>query len=417
MKAKLPVSATKPLFLLSLTLSAHCFLEPSKAAPLNDNENEPHTPAIIRGNVTGYTLKNNDDLLDGSFVFASLSARSLLSFQIDNLFAPSEKLKAGPIETEVPGNMHFPTQREWYGIFPLTIQKNLFSVPLQKVPQEDEFFALWFRAPFSKLIDLSRKKAPYRDFLKLIEFKAFGLSEKKDWSTEKSLNIALTHKPSAGVKYHWNRSPPTSSQWDSHVAFQKTKHNRWIVADFKTNPSPHSQTLSVSGLESDFRLLLLRVQDKPDNKKPQSMVAHFVESQGENVSATGTPAPIENVNFSNNKITWAPIFNQNGWMAILRGEDSLKAEAPENGSELGLDIFGNFGFSNLLSLLQPLQQWVSPSLGFYELDTPLLKNETLALLFVKTAEEIPDPSLDDNSGDQDPLIFQHAQEIKIHLIQ
>ncbi len=90
-------------------------------------------------------------------------------------------MKAGPTTVKVPGNMYFPSQREKYGIFPVTLAKENFGFYTTK-EAEEEITALWFSLPFSTLKDMGKKKATFKDLLPKIKFRRMAFENNHFWA-------------------------------------------------------------------------------------------------------------------------------------------------------------------------------------------------------------------------------------------
>src|SRR5437868_4665493 len=69
----------------------------------------PHTFADavhITGVVNGIQTEDSDGFVDGALVLPTFRSEALLQFDIENLLAPNEPMKAGPKQINVPGNLY-----------------------------------------------------------------------------------------------------------------------------------------------------------------------------------------------------------------------------------------------------------------------------------------------------------------------
>ena len=363
---------------------------------------------LIRGKVSGYQLKDKDDRIDGAVVFQSLKASSLMGFQINDLMGPDEKMKAGPLSEEVPGNLHFPTQKEKWGIFPVTLSKEQFVVPY-KPGESSELFAMRFSVPFGAAVD--KRNAPYNQLLSLVNLRGYGMTEMRDWSHAQNIEIVLDRSPQVGAAYTWNRDGFGDHEWEALIAFQADANKRWVVSDFQPSPDKSGVTRKVPGLEADSAYLFLRMLDNKDHSSPIAMAANFVRSRDASVGVDGVAPYLQGVSVSGKTVNWAPI-NESGWMAVMRGTSSTKLKVHSNNP---YGVFGRLGFDRIMRFGAPLMAWVSPTSGHYELDSPLTKNDTLTVLFVKTDADVAMPDANDPSDD--PELFQHAREMRAQIIQ
>jgi hypothetical protein len=139
---------------------------------------------------------------DLAVVFPTLSEDQILSFDFTSLFSPNESLKAGPITTDVPGNVFVPRQSERYGLLPVTLAKEKFTLFVEPGLRH-ELFAMALRAPFSEMVSLARRKAPMVEMIRLVKFGQLGYYSARDWSRERSIDLSLNRERPRTTSVAW----------------------------------------------------------------------------------------------------------------------------------------------------------------------------------------------------------------------
>jgi hypothetical protein len=337
--------------------------------------------AKVAGQVTGFGPLANDDVIDGALAVPSLRPTDLLSFQLDHFVAPSEEMEVGPVKTKVPGNLFFPRQRESYGILPLTIERNPFSyIPVEG--QKDELSAFWFSAPFNKVADLARAKAPYWQILPLVRIRALGVTSDTDWSTQNRALISLDRPLVKDQRFVWTRPPAGPKDADIAVNFQISPEGRWILADFMAGFGREAMVASSPRLPPDQKLVLVRVRNSEQNK-PVSAQAYIVSMKPKDrVERNGLPELLKGVEIRGSEILWtAP--GRSGAISVLKGADKKAKSFEANVFE----IFGDFGLSDLFFMSTEQVFWADPAAGRLDIG-PTDKASSIAIVFVGTSEPV-----------------------------
>jgi len=363
-------------------------------------------PSKVQGKVLGFGQLKNDDVIDGAFILPSLRAYDLITFQLDHLLAPSEVMKVGPTSAKVPGNLYFPKQRESYGILPLTIEKDPFSFH-PKAGVTEELSALWFSAPFNKVADLARSKAPYYDIVPLVKLKGFSLTVDQSWAQTPTTILNLNKTYSKKIAYTWGARQASPKDFDVIVAFQRTPASRWIVTDFIGKAPLNGNLNSGEKLLDDHKLLFMRVYNNEKNKP--FAAGGFIRNaeMGQHVDISGVAEKIVAPAINNTLITWEPI-QKHGLMAVLSGVDSL-ININEEGP---FDVFGHFGFRNLWSTKVTKVQWVSGNTGSFDMGV-IDPKSSVTLVFVSTDRPVNLPT----TTQEEPEVFTYATELAMHKLK
>jgi len=371
-------------------------------------------PTKVVGKVLGFGQLRSDDIVDGAVVIPSLKAQDILSFQLNSLLGPNEEMSAGPVTTEVPGNLYIPSQRERYGIFPITLNKETFTLMMEP-GERNELVAIRFQAPFSRAVELARNKAPYTELVPLVTLKSFSLGSDRDWSREPSVNLTLDKDFQKTSNYQWRRNPAAANEFDMLVSFQRSPKDRWIPTDL-IGKLPASGKFNISpSLPNDLKVLTARVTNNVDNDPVEARGWFLNGKGGDTFSAADLPEKISGISIKDNTIQWNPI-DTHGWMAVLRGSKMKSAPEVPEGLSGDLMVLGDFGIGKLLRFLgdSPLENWISAKEGIYELATPRLANEKISLLFIGAHREVPNPQ---DSELTEPELFTYAKELRMVVIQ
>ncbi|MEO5667407.1 MAG: hypothetical protein ABIR96_05045 [Bdellovibrionota bacterium] len=287
----------------------------------------PQTTEKVQGKVSGFKKLDRDGWVDVAVVIPTLSEEQLLSFDFSNLLSPNEKMKAGPVEMDVPGNVFVPEQKERYGLIPVTLRKDSFSLQMEP-GQAQELFALAVRGPFSELVSKARAKAPAVDVLKLIEFGQLGYYEARDWTTSRSINLDLNQERPRSTAVSWSRSAPGATDSDIVVNLEETPGSRWLVSDLETNPS-NTITMKSTNFSGLAKAMLARATFTKDKKELESMRGWFLtHERSSRLSASGVPSLIRDVKWTSpTTLTWDP-GNKKGWVTVFHENLVTHADDP-----------------------------------------------------------------------------------------
>jgi hypothetical protein len=299
-------------------------------------------------------------------------------------------MKAGPIETEVPGNLHVPEQKERYGIIPVTLRKDTFTL-LMEPGERAELFVMSMRGPFSDLADKARKKAPTPEILKLIKFGQLGYHGARDWTRERTIDLGLNRDRPRSSAVSWSRSAAASKEMDLAVNLEETPTGRWLVSDLDTLPAASfaMKSTSFTGLS---KMMLARALFKDNNEDIKSVRAWFpTYNRGSRVTASGVPALITGLKWeSGNVLAWNPA-EKSGWVTVVR--EDLVAPSKEPELDPSLVFFPNL--SHLIDFARPRlsSKWVRVEEGRLEVDASLLAQGQLVFVFLGGSDLAEGPAL------------------------
>jgi hypothetical protein len=354
------------------------------------SESAPEAAQKVQGKVSGYATLERDGWADVSVVMPTLTEEQILSFDFTSLFSPNENMKAGPIETEVPGNLHVPEQKERYGIIPVTLRKDSFTL-LMEPGEPKELFVLSMRGPFSDLADKARKKAPTPEILKLIKFGQLGYHGARDWTRERTIDLGLNRDRPRSSNVSWSRAAPAAKEMDLAVNLEETPTGRWLVSDLDTLPEASfvMKSTSFTGLS---KLMLARALFQDNNKDIKSVRAWFPSyTRASRISASGVPALISGLKWeSRHVITWNPAA-KSGWVTVFRQDLVSSANEPELNPSLV--FFPNL--SHLIDFARPRvsSNWVRVEDGRLEVDASMLVKSELIFVFLGGDDLESGPSL------------------------
>jgi hypothetical protein len=353
-------------------------------------DSAPEAAQKVQGKVSGYATLERDGWADVSVVMPTLTEEQILSFDFTSVFSPNENMKAGPIETEVPGNLHVPEQKERYGIIPVTLRKDTFTL-LMEPGTPKELFVMSMRGPFSELADKARKKAPTPEILKLIKFGQLGYHGARDWTRERTIDLGLNRDRPRSSNVSWSRGAPAAKEMDLAVNLEETPTGNWLVSDLDTLPAASfaMKSTSFTGLS---KIMLARALFKDNNEDLKSVRAWFpTYNRGSRVSASGVPALITGLKWeSGNVITWNPS-EKSGWVTVFR-EDLV---APSNEPELDPSLIFFPNLSHLIDFARPRvsAKWVRVEDGRLEVDASMFVKSQLIFVFLGGDDLADGPAL------------------------
>ena len=354
------------------------------------SESAPEAAQKVQGKVSGYATLERDGWADVSVVMPTLTEEQILSFDFTSLFAPNENMKAGPIETEVPGNLHVPEQKERYGIIPVTLRKDSFTL-LMEPGEPKELFVLSMRGPFSDLADKARKKAPTSEILKLIKFGQLGYHGARDWTRERTIDLGLNRDRPRSSNVSWSRAAPAAREMDLAVNLEETPTGRWLVSDLDTLPEASfvMKSTSFAGLS---KLMLARALFQDNNKDIKSVRAWFPSyNRASRISASGVPALISGLKWeSDNVITWNPAA-KSGWVTVFRQDPVSSASEPE--LDPSLVFFPNLSHLIDFARSRVSSKWVRVEDGRLEVDASMLVKSQLIFVLLGGDDLDNGPSL------------------------
>lgn len=361
-----------------------------------------------QGSISGFGAISTDGLIDGAFAYPALSNEDLIQMNINKFIGPAEKISLGLFSTDVPGNLFFPKQKEYYGgVFPINLKKEHFTVFLDD-SMEQELVGMSFQGPFKKLASLGQKKAPWPEMAKLISFKNIGTVNGHQLAGNKQIKLPLNLKSQNSSSYEWKRPAKGNFTEDIILHVQRTPKNNWLMTDFQVAPVESNSLKSIPSFSNEEMSLFMRVHHDND-WNPTDIVgwARFSDTKNTKHVINGLPEKIANVQFdAKGEITWKP-FNDLGWMGVVREKIDFRRSHD--------NFWGNilsFGLQRFKRESRELKEWVNPLAGEYRLKTPLDPEENLILLFVETVEDLPIP----NSGNID-LFVEKLVSIRVHRIQ
>ncbi|MEZ4815567.1 MAG: hypothetical protein R3A80_10240 [Bdellovibrionota bacterium] len=365
-----------------------------------------HSEDLVKvgGVVSGFSGIKSDDTVDGALVIPTVSAEDLFQFNVDQFMGPSEKMTVGGLfSAEVPSNLYFPKQREWWGIIPVNFGKEQFSIMAEKGDSR-ELVCAWFKLPFDKMVEINNSGAPGTALLPLMTIHKHGFLAEKDWSTVKRIDMKVDKALGTKMNYSWDRAATTGTDMDGVFMFQATKTNRWAFVNLKGAPSKTGTIESMSGLENNFKVLFMRTHNT--DKDVTSAEGHIRGATlQDKVTVTGVPAPLE-AQIASSKITWTPIESP-GWMTLV-------IQARETAAENVLfkidNLFGGF----FAAAEDSLQLWLDPKEGSTSpLNSNSLKDSDIILSFIGTTEAVPMPE----DGQDNSAFLDVASEIRMKKLQ
>lgn len=358
----------------------------------------------VNGVVSGFTGIKSDDIVDGALVIPTLSADDLFQFNVDQFMGPGENMTVGGLfSAEVPSNMYFPKQKEWWGIIPVGFGKEQFSLMVAKGDKR-EIVSAWFKLPFDKMVDIQNSGAPATALLPLLTITKHSYLAEKDWSTVSKIDVKLDRDLDKSVKFGWDRAAITGSDMDGVFLFQGTKTNRWAFVNLKGNPAKTGEIQSMKGLEDNFKMIFMRTHS---TEKDVTAGEGFIRAAklGQTVSVKGVPKALD-AKLVGTKVTWTPI-EEMGWLAVVFQPKKEEATAPLFSID---NLFGGF----FAKVEEAVQIWLDPKQGTSgSINSNTLQNADVIATFIGTTVEVPMPE----EGQDNTAFLDAASEIRMKTLQ
>jgi hypothetical protein len=361
----------------------------------------------IPGVVRGFGTLRNDGIIDAALVVPTLTSEQILAFELGDLMAPKEKMSAGPMDVDVPGNLYVPEQSEDYGIFPITIRKNEFGY-YPKTSDEVELATYGAQAPFGDLVSKIRNHAPYKEILQLVTFKKFGLTDKRDWSRANRIATDLDKAPQTLGAYRWNRSAGANTDADLVLSFQQTPSQRWMLGGLDTRPQARGNVTGVQGLTGLTKTLFVRVINDAQNNPIAArgyFRTHTPQAPGD-FNVENIPPALDGLKLEERKtLRWTDP-KVPGWIGVFRAKKSNSMNlfyhltSPEMSQEVGI---------------KSTEQWVPAFSEEYVLEEPLKDNEELVVVFVGSSEQMRAADSGDDTQVFAPVL-ESATELRLSRI-
>gem|GEM_PF-1898277 len=385
------VSWTCLLGLVSLAAEASSSREAQATAAETTVET---TASKIQGKVDGFGSLPRDDWADAAAVFPSLTENQILSFDFGALLAPDEPMKAGPMSTDVPGNVYVPRQSEKYGWIPVTLEKESFSIYL-KAGEQNELFVISVKAPFNEAVRKAREKAPAAEIVKLMKFGKLGFAPAKDWSKERNANIALNQSRPKATNLKWTRSKASSSEADIVLNLEETPMSRWLISDLDADPKT-SLRVSSTNFAGKAKLIFARSKFNSNDDLVWMRSWFPTHERPSQLQVEGIPAALEAVKWEDttnitwtggDKLGWATVFIEAPKTAPASDDEFLSIEA----------LFLQNLVAPLRSIARPRMktEWVRVEDGRITLSKAPAAKSTVSLVFLGGQRLTDSPNLVD----------------------
>lgn len=398
------IGATFAITLTSLSL----FSTSVQAEPVEGRLNfDTQNTREVNGKLDGFGRLTRDDVADMAFVLPSITEEQLLSFDLAGLLSPNEELKVGPVKAQVPGNLYVPNQWESWGLLPLRIRKENFTI-LHTPGKRTELFSMAVQAPFNELVDKGRGGAKKAELMKLISFNKLGFASAQDWTRyRRPIELSLNKSRPRKSTLIWDRTRPAANDADLVLQVEETPLGRWILSDGNTNPQRRSELWATSS-SSEARLIVGR-SFFDANDKFEAVKAWLTPlRRGYWHEVDGIPKSVDGLSWKDS--------NTASWQADDRkGFVSLFIERRPNSQTLVNKALAMLEdkdlFPALTAYLKSKQDreiqssgWVPFESGTLSIDTPVDGNDAVEMIFI-SGEEMAEPSL------------KKANQVVVHSLQ
>ncbi len=109
-------------------------------------------PLELRGQASGFTLKDSDNTMDFALVMPAVKKREMLAFNIGMFISPkTDQISVYGQKLNLPSNTSIPKQKESYGLFPVTIDKSLYRLYFD-LPGNQKIVTIHGQFPFKQVV-------------------------------------------------------------------------------------------------------------------------------------------------------------------------------------------------------------------------------------------------------------------------
>ncbi len=148
--------------------------------------------AELSGKTTGFRIVNGDKLIDFGLTLKAMTYEDLLSFDLNLVLSPyKDVVTAGGYDIYLPSNVSLPSQKESYGIFPVSLNKNQYRLYFSPSTAKQKLMTTNGRFPFKKVVDGYRAGKPMYELLDHFSLTGGTFSDVVINSTKHSLDVPV----------------------------------------------------------------------------------------------------------------------------------------------------------------------------------------------------------------------------------
>jgi hypothetical protein len=334
----------------------------------------------VPGVVDGFSGLRSDGILDGALVLPSFREDKILAFELNSFLYPSEPMRAGPMNPKVPGNLFFPSQRENYGLLPITIEKPSFSY-VAKPGQSDELSGFWFSIPFDRLTDAAQNPLELKKALAQLRLRRFVFESDRDWTQLSRIPLSLKYQSQPSQAYRWTKSAGAANEIDLSLRLQATAAGRWALVDIQS-PADSGNLGGLLNLESEAKNLFGRIELSKDGKAFRGARFFVRPSSQTPVSVEGLPSPLA-LTLSRDRVQWQDLA-QPAWIRVQ--VQRQKKQAQELDPLSWALSFGLRPWIEVVTLWT--SPWVPSFVGSAAFNSPLQSGDSVIATWVDTPEQV-----------------------------
>jgi hypothetical protein len=131
----------------------------------------------LAGTTSGYGNLSNDGFLDFGLVIPAMTKKDFFSFNIASVISPvNDTMSVAGEKVYVPSNIALPTQKESYGIFPVTLGKEAYRL-FYTEPGQKNVYSLRGQFPFKKVVDELRNNKEFYELLNYFTMKSGSVTQ------------------------------------------------------------------------------------------------------------------------------------------------------------------------------------------------------------------------------------------------
>lgn len=213
-------------------------------------------PLELKGNTSGYTLKDGDKLMDFSMMIPGFKKDELLAFNIDMFISPkTDEVTVYGQKLNLPSNTSIPKQKESYGFFPVTLDKPLYRMYFDD-PGSRRISAIHGQFPFSQVVKEMQSGKSFVELINYFTILGGSVADANVLAPTQNLDIAINNLNFSQQRPF--KSPVFNADEFLIAVSLNANREEYYPTDFKNVTSNVVQNLSTTPGSSPQLLVALK---------------------------------------------------------------------------------------------------------------------------------------------------------------
>jgi hypothetical protein len=149
------------------------------------------TKLQVSGVTTGHPVKDSDGFIDFSLVMSAMTRQDVLAFDLSKVISTQfDQISVIGQSLDIPTNISLPKQREFYGIFPINLNKPNYKLLFSNAGDK-KIYGARARFPFRQVVDELRAKKKFYELINSFELSGGAVKQVKLSNKPLVLNIPI----------------------------------------------------------------------------------------------------------------------------------------------------------------------------------------------------------------------------------